>query len=233
MPAKSRLAAGRVTGRADRGQSVGTADLNTRPARHHRRYSGGKPSWNPAIWNWRCAEALLADTGFLRRLLQNLRAQGVRCGIDDFGGRLLQPALPMRPAGTPTEHRPLFPAKSDSGHRQSGDHRHAHRHGGALGIAVVAKGWKPSSNWRFCGCGNATEFRIFGQTSVGRRNDAMVATTHLALLNDARRSRSNRAAIIRIRPGTMVYNFRRCWTAVAATGNFEPVIRITRKNSCD
>ena len=30
-------------------------------------------------------EALLADNGFLPRLLRNLRAQGVRCGIDDFG----------------------------------------------------------------------------------------------------------------------------------------------------
>lgn len=36
-------------------------------------------------------EALLADTGFLRRLLQNLRAQGVRCGIDDFGGSSFNP----------------------------------------------------------------------------------------------------------------------------------------------
>ncbi len=30
-------------------------------------------------------DALLADTGLLRQLLQNLRMQGVRCGIDDFG----------------------------------------------------------------------------------------------------------------------------------------------------
>ncbi|QQS54781.1 MAG: EAL domain-containing protein [Candidatus Competibacteraceae bacterium] len=94
-------------------------------------------------------EALLADTGFLPRLLQNLRAQDVRCGIDDFGGSSFKPRrlceLPvhqlsidrsfLQNPAQDTDNRVIIGILIDLGH--------------ALGMSVVAKGVETAEQLAF------------------------------------------------------------------------------------